>query len=359
MRVWRDWALVALFVGLAILETFLRPELPWRPVVLVEAVALTSTLLWRRTRPLLAVLVAFGVVVLVDLVAYVSGVDTSVGLASMGYVLILVYALVRWGSGREIVLGSAVVMLAAAFGVVRDPGPLPDAIAGFGIVVFAGLLGLAVRQTRVSRSRELDQVRLREREQLARELHDTVAHHVSAMVIRAQAGQVLADVDPAAARDALAVIEAEGSRTLTEMRSLVGALRQGDADLVPQGGVGDLERLAAGVPLAVSIERTGELDDLGAALDAAVYRCVQESLTNAARHGRHVRQVRVRVAADEREVHASVSDDGDPVTPGRVGAGYGLLGMTERAALLGGTMTAGPGADRGWRVDVVLPRTLS
>jgi len=205
----------------------------------------------------------------------------------------------------------------------------------------------------------LDQVRLREREQLARELHDTVAHHVSAMVVRAQAGRVVAATRPAAASEALEVIEAEGSRTLAEMRVLVGALRAGEeADLAPQRGVADIERLARtldGEP-RVELHVTGDLDDLGPSVGAAVYRIAQESLTNAMKHSRHAGRIVVRVAGDESCVRITVDDDGDPVSAAWVQAGYGIVGMTERATLLGGTIEVGPGPERGWVVDAVLPR---
>ena len=105
-------------------------------------------------------------------------------------------------------------------------------------------LGAAMRYRTRSRLRESDQVRLREREQLARELHDTVAHHVSAIAIRAQAGRTVAASRPDAAVDALEVIEEAASRTLAELRALVGALRDGEeADLAPQRGVADIARL--------------------------------------------------------------------------------------------------------------------
>src|ERR687888_2378315 len=106
-------------------------------------------------------------------------------------------------------------------------------------------LGASIRYRASSRLREADQVRLREREQLARELHDTVAHHVSAIAVRAQAGRTVAASRPDAAVDALAVIEEAASRTLADLRALVGTLRDGeDADLAPQRGVADIARLA-------------------------------------------------------------------------------------------------------------------
>jgi signal transduction histidine kinase len=211
-----------------------------------------------------------------------------------------------------------------------------------------------------SRLGEAGQIRLREREQLARELHDTVAHHVSAIAIRAQAGRTLAASRPEAAVDALEVIEEAASRTLADMRSLVGALRDGDeAELAPQRGVRDLQRLARaphGGP-RVDVRLAGDLDDLPPLVGAAIYRIAQESITNAVRHARHATRVDVRVTGDRDCVRLTVRDDGDAVPSGSDRAsGYGLIGMTERAALLGGTLETGPDADSGWTVTAVLPR---
>lgn len=106
-------------------------------------------------------------------------------------------------------------------------------------------LGAAFRYRASARMRELDQVKLLERERLARDLHDTVAHHVSAIAIRAQAGLATSVLQPDAATDALHVIEAEASRTLAEMRSMVRVLRRNEpADLAPSPGITDLEQLA-------------------------------------------------------------------------------------------------------------------
>ena len=138
----------------------------------------------------------------------------------MVFVLVLVYALYRWGSGRQVVLGTAIVFVAVVLGITGDYTTWATWSARCVVVILPGGAGhLACGFCTTSRARELDQVRLREREQLARELHDTVAHHVSAMVVRAQAGRVVGAGDPAAALDALEVIEAEGSRTLAEMRA--------------------------------------------------------------------------------------------------------------------------------------------
>jgi signal transduction histidine kinase len=200
-------------------------------------------------------------------------------------------------------------------------------------------------------------MRARERELLARELHDTVAHYVSAMVIRAQAGRVVAATRPLAAVEALELIEAEGSRTLAEMRVMVSALRASDdADLAPARGIADIERLSSsvvGVP--VQVTATGVPDGVTSAVEAALYRIAQEAVTNALRHARHAQRIRIDVGGYDGLVRLTVSDDGDPVPAARVGTGYGIVGMTERAKLLGGTLTAGSAEDGGWVVDAVLP----
>ena len=200
-------------------------------------------------------------------------------------------------------------------------------------------------------------MKLLEREQLARELHDTVAHHVSAIAIQAQAGRTLAGSQPEAAVRALEVIEEAASRTLEELRGLVDALRQGEEpELAPQRGVADIARLAgtAGDGPAVEVELSGDLDGLRPLVGAAIYRIAQESITNAMRHARHATRVDVRVVADGDLVRLTVCDDGEAGASDGA-SGYGLVGMTERAALLGGTLDAGPAAE-GWTVSAVLPR---
>jgi signal transduction histidine kinase len=354
-RVWRDWVLVAVLVPTAVLEAVLRPGVVWGPVALVLALVAVLSLLWRRTHPLGAVLVVFGTLIVVNTVTLVGGV-AELGLYTNVCVIVLPYALCRWGSGREIVLGLAAVLVAAALGIAGDFNGIAEAVLGVVFILAPAAIGAWIRLASTSRLRERDQVRLREREQLARELHDTVAHHVSAIAVRAQAGRVVAATDPSAALDALVVIEGEASRALTEMRLMVSALRDDDAaELAPQRGVADIERLAAGGPPRVAVELSGDLDGLRPAVGAALYRLAQESVTNALRHARFASQVRVAVTADEESVRLTVDDDGE--LQGRSGTGYGLVGMTERASLLGGTLDAGPGAERGWTVVAVLPRT--
>ena len=320
------------------------------------AVGLAPVLLWRRTHPLACVVVAFGTGMGLGLATLVGGVAT-LGLNTMVYILVLVYALVRWGSGREIVIGLAVVLVAAVVGTVADYTGPAEVIGGFGILLAAAAGGAAFRYRTESRRRALDQIRSQERVGLARELHDTVAHHVSAIAVQAQAGRTMAGQRPEAALEALAVIEGEASRTLAEMRAMVRVLRDAaPAEYAPQPGVADLVSLARRDPVpVVDVELAGDLAGLPLQVDAAVYRLAQEALTNALRHARNASRVEIRVAEGAGRLRLHVTDDGqiDPARP--ASHGFGLLGMTERVQLLGGTLRAGPAPEGGWTVDAELP----
>jgi signal transduction histidine kinase len=356
-RVWRDWVLLAAGLCGVVLEGTLRPHLAWRPVAVVLTVWLCVLPLWRRTHPLATVVLGFGALILLDVATVVAGQHQSVGLFTGLVPLVLVYALPRWGSGREIILGTGVMLSAFTVSAVTDGVPIGEQFAGLAFLFLPAMLGASVRFRATARERQLAQVRSRERERLARELHDTVAHHVSAMVISAQAGRVIARTDPAAAVDALEGVEEEGARTLEEMRAMVATLRDGGAgaELTP-GGVADLERVvqAPGGRLRVDLRLDGELDALPPAVDAAVYRIVQESVTNAMRHAVDATEVVVHVAGELRAVRVTVRDNGARASRGR--DGYGLAGLRERAALLGGELHAGPAPDRGWCVEAELPR---
>jgi signal transduction histidine kinase len=251
-------------------------------------------------------------------------------------------------------LAAGKVGLWAALGYLS----LADTAAGFGVLSTACALGAALRYREKSRTRELDQVKLLERERLARDLHDIVAHHVSAIAIRAQAGIATAAVQPAAAIDALHVIAAEASRALAEMRSMVRVLRRDQpAELAPAPRIGDLEQLASRAhtgPL-VDVEIRGDVEDLLPSVGTAIYHLAQESVTNARRHARQATRISVQVNADSTSVRLRVHDDGE--ASGSASPGYGLIGMIERADLLGGTCEAGPNPGRGWTVTAVLPRT--
>ncbi|PVG84517.1 two-component sensor histidine kinase [Nocardioides gansuensis] len=353
-----DWLLVALVVVGATLEATLRDDLPLPVLSWLVTVGLSPTLLWRRSRPLAMVLIAFGVAIGVDVGSLVAGAPAMEMVSAVWFIL-LPYALFRWGSGREAAVGIAVILSGAVMGLVVGWTGVGDAIGGSAVLLSSVALGVAVRSQHGARDRRLEQAKADERVLIARELHDTVAHHVSAIAIQAQAGRALAVTSPEASVQALRVIEQEASRALGEMRAMVGVLRnQAAAEYAPQPGVKDLERLAAaaasGPPVRVTL--TGDLDGLPAAVDAAVYRIAQEAVTNARRHAHHATAVDVRVAGGDDRVTLTVHDDGEPANA--TGRGFGITGMVERAALLGGTCRAVPRQQGGWAVEATLPRAV-
>jgi signal transduction histidine kinase len=357
-RVWRDWLLVGVVVLAAVLEGAFRPDVLWRPIAIALALLLVWPLLWRRTHPLATVAIVFGAVSALSIASLVEDVG-PLGLYTTGYILVVAYSLFRWGSGREIILGLPLLLVTYGLGIAADYTGVGDAIAAAVFALSPSLLGALVRYQSSYQRNEREQVRLREREQLARELHDTVAHHVSAIAVRAQAGRVVAATDPEAVLDSLTLIEAEASRALTEMRLMVGALRDGEqAELAPLHGVADIRKLALadGASPQVSVQLTGALDDLGPSIEAALYRLAQESVTNALRHAKHATRIDIIIDGDAHQVQLTVVDDGDALQPTQTWSGYGLVGMSERAALLGGNLQAGPRAHGGWEVNAVMPK---
>lgn len=362
-RVWRDWALLAVVTVAAVLEGVLREDLPSPALSVGVALGLAPLLLWRRTHPFAVVATVFGVVAVVDIGRIVADESAATDSYTMLYVLLLAYALFRWGSGREAVAGLAIILVPATLALFANWTGAAEAIGGVGVLMSAFALGWAVRSQHDARERGLDQVKSQERVLLARELHDTVAHHVSAIAVHAQAGRALAATSPEAALEALEVIEVEASRTLAEMRAIVRVLRNGaPADYAPQPGVADLERLSGASPAGprVEVRVSGDLAALPAAIDAAVFRIAQEAVTNALRHARNATLVDVRVAGDQSMVSLVVRDDGDPsAAEAASDAGFGLTGMVERALLLGGACRAGPCVGRGWAVSATLPRQVS
>ncbi|MEH1017106.1 sensor histidine kinase [Micromonospora sp. CPCC 206060] len=358
-RGWRDWALVAVLAAAGLLEGLVRSDLPSPAVVpVLIGVGLTAVLLWRRTRPLLMAVVAFPVCAVGEVLVH-----GDLRLNTLAFLLILVFSLSRWGSGRGATFGAAIVAAkitwSATVGYI-DPG---DALAGAGVISAALAVGAALRWRARARQREFEQVKLLERERLARDLHDTVAHHVSAMAVRAQAGLAMMQTQPSAAADALRIIEAEATRALAEMRTMVRALRHDEpAERMPSPRIADLQRLAGRSDHgpAVEVELVGDLDGLPASVATAIYRLAQESVTNARRHAQDATRITVRVVADKDMVRLRVSDDGDGPTARAFGSGgFGLVGMRERVNLLGGSVDAGPDRDRGWTVTAALPRAAA
>lgn len=348
---------MAVLVPVALVEGVVRPDMPHRVLAVAVTVALIPTLLWRRTRPLTVVLIVFGSSCVTPVLAGGDNVSTN----TQAYLLLVVYALFRWGSGSQAVTGLGVMLASVGLSVFSGRLTAPDLGGVLAAMVACGASGVALRYRARARTREIDQIKLLEREQLARDLHDTVAHHVSAMAIRAQAGLATSQARPEAAADALRVIEAEAARALDEMRAMVRVLRRDQpADLTPGRSLADLHDLAGqgrDGPV-VEVEIAPGLEDLPPSLSAGIYRLAQESITNARRHARHATLVQVRVTADDTAVWLHVGDDGDG-GPATSTGGYGLVGMRERAALLGGTCEAGPAEGRGWHVTAVLPRVAT
>ncbi len=351
-----DWWFTAAVVIAAIAESALR-TLPWKEAQLLYVAMAALVLPFRRTRPLAVTATVFGVGIALTLGTTLAG-AVSDGIYSAAFIVVLPYSLLRWGSGRDAIIGLSVMVITPWIAIVDDSVLLSDAIGGSIFLLFLGAVGASVRYRRTSLDRAVEQARLQEREQLARELHDTVAHHVSAIAIQAQAGTTVAAGDPDAALRALDVIEREASRTLAEMRSMVGVLRRGEpVDLAPQPGVADIKRLTdkTANPI-VEVELIGNLTGLPAPVDTAVYRLAQESVTNARRHAQAATSVLVRVIGDEDSVRLSVRDDGVSPAPPGANAGFGLAGMAERVKLLGGSFSAGPHPEQGWFVEAVVPR---
>ncbi len=206
-----------------------------------------------------------------------------------------------------------------------------------------------------------------ERMALARELHDVVAHHVTGIVVQAQAALLVAGKSPEVAVPALEKIERSGTEALTAMRTLVGSLRDGSAawtagnsDATGQATT-DLDAdIRAVVEHFIGPPVTLELDlpqQLPHEVGRSVLRLVQESLTNVGKHAPAATDVRVRVASTGEELHIRVTDNGAqrPVNPVGGSGGYGLVGMRERVELLGGRFEAGPSGDVGWSVEARLP----
>jgi signal transduction histidine kinase len=200
-----------------------------------------------------------------------------------------------------------------------------------------------------------------ERERLARELHDVIAHSVSVMTVQATAARRVLAKDPSGAARALEAIERTGRAALTEMRNVIGVLRPEThaAGFGPQPGIDDLERLAElmhGAGLDVQMRIEGKRPHVAAATDLSIYRIAQEALTNTLKHA-DSRSAEVVVRYHDDIVEIECTDQGT-VTPGHANgnsAGHGLMGMRERAMLLGGEVDAGPRQEGGFRVHARLP----
>ncbi|RKN47585.1 sensor histidine kinase [Micromonospora endolithica] len=331
----------------------------------IATLVLLPPLYWRRRYPFPAFLVTAATEVIQGLL--------GVGVGAGVILLVMLYGVASRGSWRALAWASGITLaLLVAEIYLFDPAPENRMITLLLVIGMSGAAvasGVAVRTRRaylialedraarleVERDQRARLAVAEERARVAREMHDIVGHHVSVIVGLADGGAALATARAEQTAEPLRLIGDTGRQALSELRRVLGVLRDSDADpqLSPQPGIDDLNRLlpsvrAAGLPVTYST--SGELHTLGRGVQLAVYRIVQEALTNTLKHAGRGASATVTLAACDGEVRVRVQDNGRAVpAPPR----HGLLGIRERAAMYSGVVTAGP-AQRGWLVDVVL-----
>lgn len=365
---WIDVGIAGGLSALAVVEMLSPGDHTASPANLLATVPLLARRRWPIAVLLLA-LVGFAI----------SGRDT--GLAALVGGLTAAVS-VGLHARRQLLAWLAVLVCAAALtlefgfqgnGSGQSTLPVPPFLLPFILLGAAFLAGreIATRQQQLNQQRELARRLERDREEavqaaaegerqhIARELHDIVAHSVGVMVIQAGAArQVLTD-KPEAARESLMAVEASGHQAMNELRRLLGVLGDdaGEAPpLAPQPTMQNIEAMVAqvkdaGLPVSLRIE--GERGPLPPGVDVAAYRVVQEALTNALKYaGGADTEVVIRYLPDA--IDLEVIDEGTASTPAS-GVGRGLAGMRERVALFHGTITAGPRPGRGYAVRAHLP----
>jgi signal transduction histidine kinase len=260
-----------------------------------------------------------------------------------------------------VAVAGAVVLVAGRF-VLR--GEYALAFGFLGLLAWGGALAIGawMRLLDIRRHLALDHARRDERLELARELHDVVAHHVAGIVVQAQAARIAAAKRPETLDATLAGIESAGNDALGAMRRVVGLLREdGGADRAGPERLTDLVgRFARHGPAVRLCLAGGDQPPWPPEVASTVYRIVQEALTNVILHAANAATVGVTVGEGPSGVFVEVTDD----APGRAalgrrwdapGGGHGLTGMRERAEAIGGTLRAGPGLEGGWTVAATLP----
>jgi signal transduction histidine kinase len=355
----------------------------WTPSIdvilpLVATFVGVVALLFRRHHPWVA-LAVFAVITIVSILVGVVAEPFGGALA--------VYALFVYRSNRSGWIGFGVMAIVAAVltplldGLLHDRTSFlfwPIDLVSLVVLLIAALLGITVGDRRryigaiVERANQLARERdqqarlatLAERARITREIHDVVAHSLSVMVSLADGAGALAEKDPQRSKHAIEEIGDVGRQSLTEMRQLLGALgddpQSGDdpSPLRPNPGLAELPALeatfrSAGLPVSVHTVGTPPSSP---ALQNAIYRIVQEALTNALRYAREPREVLVRLDFAHPELVVEVTDDGRPGAAAvSVGSGRGLIGIRERVRLYAGTVEAGRTDAGGWRLRVVIP----
>jgi signal transduction histidine kinase len=377
--VWRTWsqrrlrAETADRLVVAVLLVWALFDVPWwwrppghrgsAPVILgfiALAAAQSVPFLWRRQRPA-AVLALAGAALVVK---YTIGLNVwSAGVA----VLVAAYGLGAYGSRAVRRTGqvlTACALVAVFVTLQADHGSHGAAIACALLATALGM-GEVAGSHRDAAAAVARHAQDAERARLARELHDVIAHQLSAIAVQAGAVRLAATGDPQAASAAIAAIERQARSGLTELNQLVRELRPaGDTDLgmSPQPRLDDIPDLigrAAQSGLRADFRVEGEPRPLPAAVELAGYRVVQESLTNAIRYAPGAAAM-VRLAYRDEGIMVEVTDDGPGAPAGAApisGGGVGLSGLRERARLLGGQLEAGAAGERGFVVRAFLPGT--
>ncbi|MFJ7998775.1 sensor histidine kinase [Streptomyces sp. NPDC096310] len=262
-----------------------------------------------------------------------------------------------WASLAVSLLGMAIVLRPVA-AVARQSTIILALLFALAAVMALGI-GLGMRLLQVDRRRQATALRLEQRTEFARDLHDFVAHHVTGIVVQAQGAQAMAEKRPDMLPPALRRIEQAGSEALTSMRHMVGMLRDADGEvaLTPLAGIGEVRSLVeefssvGGARATLDLE--GTFDDLPVEVTTTVHRVVMEALTNVRKHAHGCTEVRVRVDRSEDRVTVRVGDDGRQRHLSH--GGFGLKGLAERVGLVGGTVQAGPVTGGGWGVEAALP----
>ncbi|MEU1735638.1 sensor histidine kinase [Streptosporangium sp. NPDC020145] len=357
-----DVALTALVLVVQLwpLLSSARESLSWWGYAVV--LAATVPLMWRRRAPVVTLIVTLGAVALYDLSDRVAAQPVWYG------ALVAMYSAAAYASWWPRVIALAV----ATVGGLAFTGSSDTAVRGVVLFVAAYAVGRAAavsrshaaaleeRAAQLQRERRIEAERAveRERARIARDMHDILAHAVSLMVVQAEAGPVVVRSDPDRAEATFDAIAASGRDAMTQLRRLLGVLKEDEGQRAPQPTIADLPGLTdqvANPGLAVNYVVTGTPVPLPGDVDVAAYRVTQEALTNIVKHSGATRaDIRLDWRDDELMIH--ITDDGKGASRALPRGGNGLIGIRERAAACHGTASAGPRSDGpGFEVVVRLP----
>ncbi|KQV94212.1 histidine kinase [Streptomyces sp. Root369] len=336
-------------------------HLPVAGMLALQA-GLVLPLLWRRRKPAATFAATTAVFVL----------QWSLGAALRADVALFValYSLALHGRLRQLPWACAAMAAAMVLVAVRVSSTVSvwDALFFLLSTATAALaLGLMVRIRRAQLAGLRDRLATAtERTRVAREMHDIVGHNLSVIITLADAGAYATDIAPERGKEALQLIGDTGRQALGELRRVLGVLREAAGppdrpELSPQPGIADIEALCTKVRAAgleVVYRTSGDADALDSGVQLTAYRIVQEALTNTLKHTDPDTRVHLAILLEDSRLTIRVQDTGPATPPGPPNEeGHGLVGMRERAALYGGTVSAGPAGGGGWSVEAVLDLT--